>query len=107
MHAENQTYTRQTIHLDGCSFYNCVFDRCRMIYAGLMSNTLNTCKLIDCTWSFEGPALNTVQYLSALYADGGDSAKLVEATFNDIRSGSHSRAPLSNIPAPPTGTSRH
>ena len=83
---EGQTFADEVIALDGNSFKDCRFSRCKLVFTGiadpiLMGNHFDPA----CTYQFDGPALRTLQFLAALYADGG--SRLVEGTFESIRQG--------------------
>ena len=86
MVATNKTFKKQQIVLDGGSFYNCTFDECELIYSGLMPVFMNGNTLKNCRWRFDGPAINTMAFLTMLYNSGAKD--LVEATFNGVRNGS-------------------
>jgi hypothetical protein len=83
MIAYDQTYTDAKIHLDGASFYRCRFERCEIVINGYAGCHLVEPLFVDCTWTVSGPAQNTLQLLSALYAVGATA--LIEATFDGIR----------------------
>jgi hypothetical protein len=83
MIAYDQVYTDAKINLDGASFYRCRFERCEIVINGYMGCNLVDPQFVDCRWTVAGPAQNTLQLLSALYAVGATA--LVEATFDEIR----------------------
>jgi hypothetical protein len=83
MIAYDQVFTDAKIHLDGGSYYRCRFERCEIVINGYMGCNLVDPRFIDCRWTVSGPAQNTLQLLSALYAVG--ATELVEATFDEIR----------------------
>jgi len=85
MVATNKTFKKQQIVLDGGSFYNCTFDECELIYSGLMPVFMNGNTLKNCRWRFDGPAINTMAFLTMLYSSGAKD--LVEATFSGVRNG--------------------
>jgi hypothetical protein len=83
MIAYDQTFTDAKIHLDGASFYRCRFERCEIVINGYMGCQLVEPMFVDCQWTVSGPAQNTLQLFSALYAGGATA--LIEATFDEIR----------------------
>lgn len=86
MIAENETFTEKKIQLDGSNFSRCTFNRCTLVFSGLMPANLDDCKFFDCTWAMAGSALSALQFLQGLYTiDGG--AEVVEKTFDNIRGG--------------------
>ncbi|HKJ74531.1 MAG TPA: hypothetical protein VKA19_10480 [Alphaproteobacteria bacterium] len=86
MVANGQKFKQQQIVLDGGSFYNCTFEECDLIYSGLMPVFMNGNTLKDCRWRFDGPAVNTMAFLTMLHNSG--ARELVEATFEGVRNGS-------------------
>ena len=83
MIARNQTFSDITVYLDGSSFYDCVFERCQIVFAGVLPATLNNPRFVDCRWEAIGPALTAISFLSSLYKAG--ATDLIEATFQSIR----------------------
>ncbi|CAL6700421.1 TPA: hypothetical protein ACNEGM_000210 [Escherichia coli] len=82
-----KTYENQKVILDGKTYEECSFVSCSIVYTGTGSIGLVNNTFIDCTWSFEGAAANTLQFLSVIYSDMGDFGReLVEATFRNIKS---------------------
>ncbi|HAZ6604220.1 TPA: hypothetical protein J0610_002251 [Escherichia coli] len=81
-----KTYKNQKVILDGNTYENCGFFSCSIVYTGNGSISLINNTFTDCTWSFEGAAANTLQFLSVIYRDMGDFGReLVEATFRNIK----------------------
>jgi hypothetical protein len=101
MIGENATYEDRVVRLDHATFHKCRFVRCTFVYAGLGSYALEECQLVDCRWSFEGPAANLLQLFRTLYASEGGRA-IVDSVFDALRTG----AVPTDI-APPPGTIRH
>ena len=83
MLARNQTFDDMTVVIDGSSFYNCTFNRCKMVYSGLLPATLDGGAFHDCQWEFVPPASNAIAFMSAIYKLGG--AEMIENTFRMIR----------------------
>lgn len=75
--------TGETILLDGATLTGCTLRQCRLVFNGIAGVNLGVNTFIDCTWSFDGPAARTVQFLKALYTGGGKA--LVDRTIEDIR----------------------
>jgi hypothetical protein len=96
MIAKTQTFEDAKISLDGGSFYGCTFRRCTLVYSGLLPVVLEGGSFDGCKWEFSGPALNGVQFMSAIYKAGGGD--LMERTFEAIRGGQ---------PAPGNPTTRN
>jgi hypothetical protein len=91
MIAKNETFTEVTISVDGGSFYDCTFNRCRLRVSGLLPVTLEGGIFNDCNWELVGPAANTLGFLSVLYKAG--ARDLVEGAFRLVR-GEQVRAPI-------------
>lgn len=83
MIASKQTYSDTTIYLDGSTFLYCHFDRCKLVYSGLMPVSLDGNSFVNCQWTFSGPAAAAISFMAAIYSQGGQA--LVEQTFNNIR----------------------
>lgn len=85
MIAHNKKFHDTTVVLDGSTFAGCTFDRCMLIFSGLLPVHLEGCGFNECKWSFSGPAANTVGFMSAVHAMGGGATQLIEQTFENIR----------------------
>lgn len=83
MIAHNKKFKDTTVHLDGGTFVGCTFERCTLIFSGLMPVHLEGDKFSECNWSLAGPAQNTVDFMRGLYAMGG--AEVIEKTFENIK----------------------
>lgn len=84
---KNKKIRNTTISLDGGTFENCDFDSCEIIFSGYLPVHLSDCVFgSGVKWSFAGPASNTIQFMRAMYAQGG--GKLLENTFEQIRGNS-------------------
>jgi hypothetical protein len=92
MLARSQDFADSKITLDGSSFYSCGFNRCTLIYAGLLPVQLDNCRFNDCKWEFTGAASNTVGFMRAMHSAGATA--LIEATFEQIRGKSPSGNPV-------------
>ena len=82
MIAENAVFKGRKISIDGGSFYSCQFNRCTLVYSGLMPTTMEGCTFDACSWEFSGPASNTLAFMTALYAGGAKD--LIENTLRNI-----------------------
>jgi hypothetical protein len=83
MIARKQTFKDVTIFLDGSNFVECAFERCTLVYSGLMLVGLEANSFKQCKWEFSGSAQNTIVFMSVLYRGGAQ--ELIEATFDNIR----------------------
>lgn len=88
------TITGERVKLDGNEYKNVTFERCIMEYHGTSAVKLVDCKFVACRWAFDGPAGNTVRFMSAIYQNGDPVLqKLIEDTFAGIRTGKMPRIP--------------
>lgn len=90
-----KTYRNQSLSLDGKRFASCLFDNCRLDYAGGIPPELSNCRFDGCTFSFSGPAARTLGFLGGLH--GGGFASVVEETFRAIRSGTYRELPADDL----------
>jgi hypothetical protein len=84
MIAQEQDFHDIVVYLDGSTFLRCTFERCRLVYSGLIPSHLEGCSFSGCKWEFAGPAANVIAFFTGLYSQGG-GVDLVEKTFDSIR----------------------
>lgn len=83
---ENETYRDQTIAIDGNQYIGCTFIRCRIVFTGFEEGVFDRCTFTSCDWGFSGPAVNTLNYLAAIYRGLGENGQeMVEGVFESIR----------------------
>ncbi|MBL8580649.1 MAG: hypothetical protein JNL61_00290 [Rhizobiaceae bacterium] len=82
MIAQKQKFVGLRIHLDGGCFDQCVFERCTLVYSGVLGVTMDSSDFIDCNWEMQGPARETLTFLAMLHRAG--ARELVEATVFNI-----------------------
>ena len=88
------TITGERVKIDGNEYKNVTFERCIMEYHGEQAVKLIDCKFVACRWAFDGPAGNTVRFMSAIYQNGDPTLqKLIDDTFASIRTGKIPRIP--------------
>ena len=92
MKIEGKVFRQKSLSLDGKHFEDCLFDRCRLDYAGDIPPTLTGCSFENCEFSVSGKAAYTLAFLSGMHS-GGFSA-IVERTFQDIRDGVFMTVPI-------------
>jgi hypothetical protein len=85
MPTQNKTIKNVEISLDGKTFIKCHFDNCVLTYSGLMPVGLKNCTFEKCAWHFAGSAKNTVGFMMKMYSLGGNSSKVIETVFQQIR----------------------
>jgi hypothetical protein len=87
---EGETFTNETVVLDGNDYLNCTFTNCEIIFNGTASVSLNGISFNDCRWTFGGPAGMTINFMTALYQAG--VTDLIDQTIDNIRRGAHRQA---------------
>lgn len=88
MHFEGRTFVDQDVLLDGNTYVGCVFRRVNLVYSAIRQPGLKGNTLDECTWALEGPAADTVNFLSGIYNGMGEAGQqIVETTFDNIRKG--------------------
>jgi hypothetical protein len=80
---DKQTFTGQSIVIDGNDYTGCHFNGCMLVFTGAALPNLVGNKFTDCMYVFDGPAARTIQFMAALY--GGGWQPIIEATFDNIR----------------------
>lgn len=84
----DEHYRRQIVYLDDTVFINCIFDDCKLIFTGRGRVSFDRCTFIFCQWVFDGPAENTLLFLSAIFRGlGEEGRKLVRGIFESIEMG--------------------
>lgn len=89
----NQVLENQEVQIDGNSFFGCTFRNCRMIFKATGAPVqMEDCKFEGVRWDFEGPAFQTLNFMTALHEGAGPGGRrLVEETFENIRQGRYLR----------------
>jgi hypothetical protein len=82
-----ETFTNQTVVLDGNDYRNCTFTNCEIVFNGTASVSLNGISFNNCQWTFDGPAGLTINFMTALYQAG--VTDLIDQTIDNIRRGTH------------------
>lgn len=81
-----EKFVDQRVVLDEDEFFECAFTRCQLVYQGGEWAYLVGCRMEQCSFGFEGAAGRTLLFLQGMYRHMGPAgARLIEATFNDIR----------------------
>lgn len=84
----NQRFLNQDVLIDGKEFFNCQFTQCRIIFQAIGPVQFEACTFTECQWVFDGPAENTLFFLSALATDlGPEAATMVRNMLNGIATG--------------------
>ena len=82
---EKQTFTGETVELDGHTFVGCTFRRCVMVFSGTTEMSLTGCRFEDVEWEFGGPAARVLSFLHAIYQNGRDGEEFVRAIFRNFK----------------------
>lgn len=83
MLVKGMLFREQTVRLDGKTFEDCTFERCRLVYSGMKPIELIGGTIDCCIWDFDGPALNVFNFLAMLEGSGG--AGLVDEVLRKVR----------------------
>ncbi len=85
MFAENATIEDKTIYLDGATIHNCTLRRCKLVINGLMPFSISHSHFENCSWTFNGPAAQTLQQLKLLNQGGASTIvkSVVDAILKD------------------------
>jgi hypothetical protein len=91
-----ETFTNQSVVLDGNDYRTCTFTNCELVFRGTASVSLHGVTANNCRWTFAGAAGMTIKFMTALYQGG--FSDMIDLTFENIRRGSHQQTD-----APPAG----
>jgi len=84
----DKEFKRTSINVEGIHFLRCKFIECQIIYSARDDVAFEDCSFIECSWTFDGPAEETLVFLSELYNGLGQQGReLVESVFQSIRTG--------------------
>lgn len=67
---QDRTFTDERVLLDGGSFLRCSFEGSTLVYFGGQLPEMQDCRFDDVRFSFEGPAMNTLDLLRKLRDKG-------------------------------------
>lgn len=82
---QNQTYTNETLRVDGNRYVGCTFVRCGLVYQGGELPVFERCTFSGVSLQLAGESLSTLRYLSGMH-QGGMKAS-VEALLGRIEAG--------------------
>lgn len=83
--SKNQ-FSNEEVVLDFHEYEACTFTNCRFVVLGYGAFALNQCEVVNCEFTFAGPAASTIQTMSTIYHNIGEQGKqLIEGTFETIR----------------------
>ena len=83
--SKNQ-FSDEEVVLDFHEYEACTFTNCRFVVLGYWAFALNQCEVVNCEFTFAGPAASTIQTMSTIYHNIGEQGKqLIEGTFETIR----------------------
>jgi hypothetical protein len=84
----DKEFKRTSIIVEGIHFLRCKFIECQIIYSAKDDVAFEDCNFVECNWTFDGPAEETLIFLSELYNGLGEQGRdLVESVFQSIRTG--------------------
>lgn len=79
----DETFTGETIVLDGKAYKECAFVQCTLVFRGEAPFTM-TGNMVDatCRWQFEGAAALTAAAMKSIYHGFGEEGKkLIQSTL--------------------------
>ena len=79
---DSAMFTRETLQLDGETYSNCEFKKCRLVYSGGEVPVFEACKFEDCDWRFEDAAGRTLEHLKVVWGAGGKA--VVQGLIKEI-----------------------
>ena len=82
---EKQQFKNQAVVLDGKEFIDCIFENCVLHYGGSAPYGANRTKWINCGFQFINASAQTLQVMTALYAQGGEFRAIVENVIKEIQ----------------------
>ncbi len=89
---KGKTFSKEDVHLDFNGFIDCKFVECNIIYHGFGPSGLEGCSFEKVRWNFSDAAAKTLNFMSGLYAGGGEGGKkLIEDTIKNIITGQYSK----------------
>ena len=89
MDYKDQTFTGEVVKIDDNKFEECSFVRCKVIYAGGDRFGLLRCTFDACSFSFEGAAQNTLNFMALLYDEcGREGQEFIDDALNQLKLGS-------------------
>lgn len=75
-------FTQENISLDGMSFADCEFRKCKLIYSGGEPPSFEDCRFDHCEWRFEGAAVRTLEHLKVVW--GAGAKPVVQGLIKEI-----------------------
>ncbi len=79
-------YKNTKVTLDNNEFSYCTFENCVMEFAGTGPVALTNCTFNKVSWTFSGPAENTLKFMKAMYHGMGEGGRqVIEKTFEEIK----------------------
>ncbi len=86
MKITQNNFSNEEVILDFHEYEGCTFTKCRFVVLGYGPFSLNACEVVNCEFTFAGPAASTIQTMTTIYHNIGDQGKqLIEGTFESIR----------------------
>jgi len=83
-HHQGESFRNTVVRVDDETYESCTFDQCQVVFAGTGAFQASHCSFNDCVFSFDGPALQTLRFMSAM---DRLSSTVVEGMFDAVRRG--------------------
>lgn len=85
---KDRVFKHSPVVVEGIRFVRCKFIECQIVYTAKDDVSFEDCNFVECNWTFDGPAEETLIFLSELYRGlGTQGRELVESVFQSIRTG--------------------
>jgi hypothetical protein len=85
---DNEVFENRTVLIDGNEYVGCEFTTCTIEFRATARPQLINCHFAGCRWSFNGPAADTIRFLTALYSNGDPVLQaVVDQTLANVRTG--------------------
>ncbi len=82
------TFEGAVVLIAGNDYERCTFKGCTIVFTGENLVGLAHCTFLNCAWSFDGPARNTIDFLRGMYHGMDDVGRdLVKDLFAQIERG--------------------
>lgn len=84
MHYVNRIFENLRLEVSGNRYDGCTFTNCEIVFTCREPHHAHHCTFIDCRFTFEGPADDTIAILQNLYSVGGEARATVERIIASI-----------------------
>lgn len=72
---QNSNFQNTRVEIDNIAYSKCEFKNCRVVYSGKGPISLIDCNFVECEWSLDGAAQNTLMFLRTMQSSFGPFGK--------------------------------